>query len=109
MADKKDEKPVTPIPPATHVPHLGTPLPQPGPLTVATPPPVVTPPVVPPVSHAPSPQRVSEIVDKNVSDKAQKKKELLELMGAAIKEYGGEGNIPIDHEYWAARNEYRRE
>lgn len=96
MADKKDEKPPVTSPLVTISP-------------VVTPPPPVVSPVVPPVSHVPSPQKVSEIVDKNISDKAQKKKELLELMGAALKEYGGEGNIPIDHEYWTARNEYRRE
>jgi len=77
-------------------------------LTTPTPPPVVPTPPVPPPTVVPSAAKVDAIVDKNKKEKDARKTELLELMGDTIKEYNGEGNIPIDHEYWHARNEYRR-
>jgi hypothetical protein len=105
MTENKDKKePVTPI---TTPIRPTTPL-NPPPLTTATPPPTVVPPVVKPSAAVPSPEKVDAIVDKHRAEKDAKKKELLELMGAAIKEFNGEGNIPIDHDYWGARNEYRR-
>ncbi len=94
MTDTK--KPVNP--PVTSLTDLNKPEAPPPPTT----------PVVPTPTVVPSASKVDAIVAKNKSEKETQKKDCLELMAATIKEYNGEGNIPIDHEYWHARNEYRR-
>jgi hypothetical protein len=77
--------------------------------------PFVVPPPVEPVPPSPPemtsppepPTAVTLPVEEKEDPDKEKKEQLLKDMQATLAEYGGEGNIPVSHNYWGQCNAYR--
>jgi uncharacterized protein YgiM (DUF1202 family) len=52
-------------------------------------------------------KREEEQAEKNRKAKEEQKKELSEKLAVTIKEFDGESNIPINHDYWNWLTQYR--
>ena len=60
-----------------------------------------------PVSTQKKSEVKTEVKRESVAQKKSDKQEILETLNAIIAEYEGEGNIPLNHDYWKLVNHYR--